>query len=161
MVPVLWYFNDLCFSYLNERLVTWLAWNWKRNKHCVPAPLITHNVGVNWESTNPLNTTQTKLLRQAGSNMGLRWFCHCFPPKFNNLCSPFLKTHSPKEGAGEHGSWELTACSKELGQRFFLEVWTPSPSISEAIHGEIFQGHSGQANQIEHLPLKRDKWLLC
>lgn len=88
---------------------------------------------------------------------GPRWLYHCFPPKCSNLRRPFLKTRSPKEGAGEHGSWELTECSKELGQRLLLEVCTPSPSISETIRGEIFQRHSGQVN----LPLKRDKWLLC
>lgn len=104
VVPVLWYFNDLCFSLLNERLAAWLAWNWKRSNHCVSAPLIMHNVSVNRETTNPLNTIQKNLVRQAGSVMGLRWFCHCFPSKFNNVCSPFLKIYSPKEEVGEHGS---------------------------------------------------------
>lgn len=104
VVPVLWYFNDLCFSLLNERLAAWLAWNWKRSNHCVSAPLIMHNVSVNRETTNPLNTIQKNLVRQAGSVMGLRWFYHCFPLKFNNVCSPFLKIYSPKKEVGEHGS---------------------------------------------------------
>lgn len=117
--PELWFlcFDTLmisAFLFLNERFVTWLAW--KRSKHCVPAPLITHSVSVTWESTSPLNTTHKNLLRQAGSNMGMRLFCHCFPPKFNNIFSTFLKMHSPREGAAEDESWELITCSKELGK---------------------------------------------
>lgn len=121
MCPELWFlcFDTLmvsAFPFLNERFVTWLAWNWKRSEHCVPAPLITHNVSATWDSTSPLNTTRKNLLRQAGSNVGRRLFCHCFPPKFDNICSRSIKTQSPREGAGEDETRELTACSKELGK---------------------------------------------
>lgn len=97
-------------------------------QHCVAAPLAMHSVTVNLESTNSLNTTTQKFSDKQnptqGSNTGLRCFCHCFPPMFSNVCSPFLRTCAPKEGASEPGLQKLTACSKDLWWSVLGMSWT-------------------------------------
>lgn len=90
----------------------------------------------------------TKILRQAGSNMGLRCFCHCFPPKFSNVCTPFPRTRAPKEGASEPGSWKLTACSKDLWWSVLGMSWNgaclPWASVRQSVEEEMLR--LGQSN---------------
>lgn len=86
---------------------------------------------------------RAKILKQAGSIMWLRCFCHCFPPRFSNVCTPFPRTCAPKEGASDPGSWKLTACSKDLWWSVLGMSWNcacvPWASVRQSVEEETFR----------------------